>query len=258
MTSQLSLTLSPIQWSPLTQNATGFFTQGFQICKPSPFCLAFRPDWRHHSAWDELKRWKGEKIKAGMTERKIRKPPMVSKVAQQAEHYALSNSKCCWQAGWLLAGEGLSASLPQIQTSHTVDICNGTTENTAALQSHGRPDRTAHHTQQITCMQFLQRMQHFYSPVFTLSTFSSPFFRGMLCERHDVTAGPGSEMWIHLTMQFKEIHILTKGAATSTWDLLVILPCQKKPLKTLAECNIFQSFMYLFAQVIYLWIYFST
>lgn len=66
----------------------------------------------------------------------------------------------------------------------------------------------------------------------TLSIFCSPFLRQMLCERHDLTFGPGSEMWIHLTMQFKEIHILKKrkkkrGATTSTWDVLVILPCQK-------------------------------
>lgn len=44
----------------------------------------------------------------------------------------------------------------------------------------------------------------------TLSIFCSPFLRQMLCERHDLTFGPGSEMWIHLTMQFKEIHILKK------------------------------------------------
>lgn len=70
-------------------------------------------------------------------------------------------------------------------------------------------------------------MQHFfYILIFTLSVFCSPFLRQMLCERHNVTVAPGSEMWIHLTMQFKEIHI-KRGAMKSTWDIVVILPCQK-------------------------------
>lgn len=60
-----------------------------------------------------------------------------------------------------------------------------------------------------------------------MSIFCSPFLRQMLCERHDVTVGPGSETWIHLTMQFKEIHRKKRGATISTWDVLVILPCQK-------------------------------
>lgn len=129
------------------------------------------------------KKMEGKKTQVRKDREKDPQTPMVSKVAQQAEHYALSNSKCCWQAGWLLAGEGLSASLLQIQASHTVDICNGTPDNTAALQSHGRPDRTAHHTQQITCMPFLQRMQHFlYSNPHTVHLLFSIFETDALWE----------------------------------------------------------------------------
>lgn len=107
-------------------------------------------------------------------------------------------------------------------------------------------------------MQFLQRMQHFF--IFQPSHcpfFSPPFLRQMLCEKHDVAAGPGSEMWIPLTMQFKEIHINKGGAETSTWDILVISPCQNRLQK--AQCNIyiyiFQSSVYLFPLFIYLSIF---
>lgn len=85
----------------LTQNATRS-TQGFQISEPS---LGMLP--RLKTPFSS-----GEAVKEG------RKAPMVLKVAQQAEHYAFRNSKCSWQAGWLLAGEGLSARL--IQTWNTL------------------------------------------------------------------------------------------------------------------------------------------
>lgn len=143
-------------------------------------------------------------------------PPLVSTVAQQAEHYTLNNNKCCWQAGWPLAGEELSASPPQIQTSHTVDICNGATDNAAAPQSHGGSpqDMTWHthsytHTLKVTCMPFLTENANFF--IFHsshCSSFSSP---RRLRESRDVTVGPGAESWIHLTMQFREIHIWKKG-----------------------------------------------
>lgn len=99
-------------------------------------------------------------------------------------------------------------------------------------------------------------MQHFF--IFQPSHcpfFFPPFLRQMLCEKHDVAAGPGSEMWIPLTMQFKEIHINKGGAETSTWDILVISPCQNRLQK--AQCNIyiFQSSVYLFPLFIYLSIF---
>lgn len=100
-------------------------------------------------------------------------------------------------------------------------------------------------------MQFLQRMQHFF--IFQPSHcpfFSPPFLRQMLCEKHDVAAGPGSEMWIPLTMQFKEIHINKGGAETSTWDILVISPCQNRLQK--AQCNIYIYFSHLCIYFLYL------
>lgn len=135
--------------------------------------------------------WKGV-VKDGRKENQGRKKaakdlqtPVVSKGAQHAEHYAFSNSKCCWQAGWLLAGERLSASLLQIQTSCTVDICNGTTDNTAALQPHGRPDRTAQHTINDVHAVFTENATFFYIPILTRPSFVSHFWnkcfeRGMM------------------------------------------------------------------------------
>lgn len=185
------------QQSLLTQNAAGFYPR-FSNRKTVPLCLACCLDWRHHLAQEELQKMEGKK-KRKLKRNGERDPqtPMVSKVAQQAEHYAFSNSKCCWQAGWLLAGEGPSASLPQIQTSHTVDICNGTTNNTADRTSPSHKINNVHAV-------FTENATFFYTPIPTLSVFCSAFWRQMLCERHDVPVG--SEMWIHLTMQFKEIH----------------------------------------------------
>ena len=90
--------------------------------------------------------------------------------------------------------------------------------------SHGRLDRTPPYIPPTTPLKhththththtihnvhavFTENATFFYIPILTLFIFGSPFLRQMLCERHDVPAGPGSEMWIHLTMQFKEIHI---------------------------------------------------
>lgn len=83
--------------------------------------------------------------------------PMVWKVAQQTEHYAFSKSTCCWQAGWLQAGEGLSASLQQIQTSCNVDICSRRALQPQQPPQSRRPfrqDGPAPHTPLIKCMQF--------------------------------------------------------------------------------------------------------
>lgn len=56
----------------------------------------------------------------------------------------------------------------------------------------------------------LQRMQRFlYSKSTHCPHFVHHFFfflRQTLFERHDGTVGPGCDTWIHLTMQFKEIH----------------------------------------------------
>lgn len=88
----------------------------------------------------------------------------------------------------------------------------------------------------------------FYNPILTLSIFCSPFLRQMLCERHNVTVAPGSKMWIHLTMQFKDIH-RKWGAMTSTWDIVVILPCQKCQWRHVRyfshSCIYFSLFIYL-------------
>lgn len=152
VTSQITVSYnSPEYNNPFSPRMQLGFTRGFpEIGKPSLFAwhVARTEDTiQLERSCKKMEGIKKKKNQGRMDREKNPQTPMVSKVAQQAEHYALSNSKCCWQAGWLLAGEGLFASLPQIQTSHTVDICNGTTDNTAALQSHRRPDRTAHHPQ---------------------------------------------------------------------------------------------------------------
>lgn len=79
----------------------------------------------------------------------------------------------------------------------------------------------------------------------------------MLCERHDVVAGPGSEMWIHLTMQFKEIHLKKTTKKNQRSNKINMgrsdyFTMPKMPQKTSVQCNILQSFTDLFALFIYL------
>lgn len=173
---------------------------------------------------------------------------MVSKVAQQAEHYALSNSKCCWQAGWL--GWLERGCLPVCHRSRPRIPLTSAVDSTASLQPHGGPDRTAHHTQIITCMQFLQIMQCFlYSSPHTLSMFCFPcifwdrcFERGMMS-----LSVPGSEIRIHLTMQFKD-PFWGRGARRSTRYMANFSSTSRASIIHWFVCCI-----YLF---IYLWIIF--
>lgn len=71
----------------------------------------------------------------------------------------------------------------------------------------GRTGQAPSHTINKVHAVFTENATFFIFQIHALSIFCSPFFlRQTLCKRHDVTVGPGSDTWIHLTMQFKEIH----------------------------------------------------
>lgn len=104
----------------------------------------------------------------------------------------------------------------------------------------------------------LQRMQRFlYSKSTHCPHFVHHFFfflRQTLFERHDGTVGPGCDTWIHLTMQFKEIHGRKKRKKRSS-DINMGRSgsgCQK--CHRGVQCNILQSFID-FICSIYLFIY---
>lgn len=187
-------------------------------------------------------RREGERKNQGRKDKKKDpQTPVVSKVAQQAEHYALGNSKCCWQAGWLLAGEELSASLPQIQTSRTVDICNGTRQYGspavpwAARQE--RPPNPPHivltppsHTINNVHAVFTENATFFifqssHSPSFVLHFWDGCFVRGMML-LSVLTLRSGFIWLCNLKKSIFE-EKKQRGATISTWDVLVISPCQK-------------------------------
>ncbi|KAF1374880.1 hypothetical protein PFLUV_G00233650 [Perca fluviatilis] len=171
----------------------------------------------------------GKKIKPERMERKIHKPPWCRKWHSRLNIMLLVTASVADR----LVGCWLERDcLPVCCRSRPHTLLTSAMEQqtiTASLQSYERPDRTSpSHTINKVHAVFTENATFFFTfhSQNTLSIFCSPFLRQMLCERHDVPIGPGSEMWIYLTMQFKEIHI-KKGATTSTWDVLVILPCQK-------------------------------
>lgn len=116
---------------------------------------------------------------------------MVWKVAQWVEHYALSSSKCCWQAGWLLAGEGLAASLPQIQTLAHCRPRNsiaGTTHTQTHAHTHPHTNTMMNKracvfffgfflTENATCFLGWLVFFYIYNPHHTLSTFCFPVWK---------------------------------------------------------------------------------
>lgn len=122
--------------------------------------------------------------------------------------------------GWLagLAGEGPSASLPQIQTLHTVGICSGTVDSTASLhpQWRARQDSPSHTNNNMhavftdNALLFIFQSTHTGHFFFSLHFWDRCFKRGMTS-----LSVPGSEIWIHLTMQFKD-PFWERGAGRST------------------------------------------
>lgn len=168
-----------------------------------PLCSACRPDWRLRSAQEAAVRdGGGEKIKWG----KIYKPPRCEKWHGRLNVMLLVTASVadrlvgCWPE---------RDCLPVCCRSRPYTLSTSATEQQTIQQPRGptgQLDGTACHTQLITCMQFLQRMQHFlyssHCPSFVLHFRDRCFVRGMI-----FTVGPGSGRWIHLTMQFKEIHM---------------------------------------------------
>lgn len=123
--------------------------------KTFPCCLAW--------TGGTIQLWEEKSKQKGLKDPQL---PMVWKVAQQTEHYAFSKSKCCWQAGWLQAGEGLSASLQQIQTSRTVDICSGRAPQLPQSRRASRQDGPLPHTtNKMHAVFFIENATLFYNAV---------------------------------------------------------------------------------------------
>lgn len=188
------------------------FTRGFLVGKPSLFAwhVARTEDTiRLRRSSKDGREKKKKKIKAGRTERKIHKPPWCRKWHSRLNIMLLVTASVADR----LVGCWLERDcLPVCRRSRPHTLLTSATEQ-RTIQQRCSPTGAGQTGQPITrdkisCMQFLQRMQHFlYSSPHAVHLLFSIFETDAFCERHDVTAGPGSEMWIPLTMQFKEIHI---------------------------------------------------
>lgn len=227
------------------------FTRGFRIGKPSLFA------WHVARTEDTIQlersceKMEGKKNDARKDGERNPQTPMVSKVAQQAEHYALSNSKCCWQAGWLLAGEGLSASLPQIQTSHIVDICNGTIQHPCSPHgtspSHTINKRACSFYRE--CNIFLYSNPHTIHLLFSISE-TDALWEGMML----LSALRCGFIWL---CNLKKSILKKKRSNDINTGRSGYFTMPKMPPKT--QCNILQSFIDLLAHLFTtFWIYFST